>query len=194
MKTGTQARANVRWQYVRSLAQGLLKDHGEELPIDVEAMAERMNAKVQRVETEDDDLSGFLFRGPGGETVIGVNASHHENRRRFTVAHELGHLLLHASEDIHVDRKGYGYGFGRAMNRDSVSSTGENRDEIEANFFAAELLMPRHVIVRELLDGKTLDFFEKDFDAAVRDLAKRFKVSSQALTVRLVQLKIIEES
>lgn len=193
MRAGSQGRANVRWQYVRSVAQGLLKDHGDELPIDVESIAGQLNAKVQRVDTDDEELSGFLFRGPEGETVIGVNANHHENRRRFTIAHELGHLLLHAKEDVHVDRKGYGYGFGRVMNRDAVSSTGEDRDEIEANFFAAELLMPRQVIVRELLDGRSLDFIEKDFDAAVRDLAKRFKVSPQALTVRLVQLKIIEE-
>ncbi len=120
-----------------------------------------------------------------------INKSHRETRQRFTLAHELGHLVLHSFDDLHYDRKEYGSGFGRVRMRDSESSTGENRDEVEANFFAAELLMPGDLLYQELKSRETHDFLESDFDAAVKLLAKQFKVSPQALTVRLVQIGIL---
>ncbi len=72
--------------------------------------------------------------------------------------------------------------------RDSKSSTGEHRDEIEANFFAAELLMPRDVLTKRLLSGKSGDYLEIEFDETLRELASEFGISQQALTVRLVRL------
>ena len=74
-----------------------------------------------------------------GTPIIGVNALHHPNRQRFTVAHECGHLILHKAQitkEVHVDKD-----FPMLM-RDSVSAAGVNEMEIEANVFAAELLMP----------------------------------------------------
>jgi hypothetical protein len=52
--------------------------------------------------TLDDDLSGFLLRG-GDRTIIGVNVAHPIERQRFTIAHELGHALLHEGDELHVD-------------------------------------------------------------------------------------------
>ena len=69
-----------------------------------------------------------------GTPIIGVNALHHPNRQRFTIAHECGHLNLHRAritKEVHVDKA-----FPMLM-RDSVSAAGVEETEFEANLFAA---------------------------------------------------------
>jgi Zn-dependent peptidase ImmA (M78 family) len=112
---------------------------------------------------------------------IGVNALHHPNRQRFTIAHEIGHLVLHRPEitkEIHVDRE-----FPMLM-RDAVSATGSDEMEIEANCFAAEILMPESFLAKSL-EGRPIDI---DDDAAVSALAKVYKVSASAMRLRLGNL------
>jgi Zn-dependent peptidase ImmA (M78 family) len=106
--------------------------------------------------------------------VIGVNASHPSARRRFTIAHELGHVLLLAHDDLHVD--------GKLMLRDATSSQGNDRREIEANAFAAELLMPVEMLRHEIVLRGGIDL---DDDRDVGGLARIFGVSVQALLIRL---------
>lgn len=189
----SSTRLHVRKKQIRSVVARLMEEHSlASAPVDVEVLAGKLGARVMKVETDDDELSGFLYRDPqSGQAVIGINKSHSPTRQRFTLAHEIGHLVLHSFDDLHYDRKGYGSEFGRVRKRDASSSTGENRDEVEANFFAAELLMPEGLLSHELESRGMHDFLESDFDSAVKLLAKQFKVSPQSLTVRLVQLGIL---
>jgi len=71
--------------------------------------------------------------------------------------------------------------------RDGTSSEGSKAQEIEANAFAAELLMPEKQL-REIINNQPLDAFD---EGAVRRLAAQFGVSSQALTIRLTKLELI---
>ena len=71
--------------------------------------------------------------------------------------------------------------------RDGQSATGVDGQEIEANAFAAELLMPESIL-RDLVGRQPIDVFD---DAAVRRLASRFEVSPQALTIRLSRLGLV---
>src|SRR5690606_683483 len=123
------------------------------------------------------NISGMLV-DRNGSSIIGVNASHHPNRRRFSIAHELGHALLH--DDVSrqfVDS--YTVAF-----RNAASSLGIDRHEVEANAFAAELLMPRNEIANYLQEH-TLDAHdERQLDR----MASRFGVSIQALSIRLAGL------
>lgn len=66
------------------------------IPIDAEAVAKALGAQVVFDDLED-DVSGFLLREKGAATIA-VNRRHHPNRQRFTLAHECGHLFLHAKE------------------------------------------------------------------------------------------------
>lgn len=118
----------------------------------------------------------MLVRGHG-QTVIGVNSLHHPNRQRFTIAHELGHLLLHKDE-VHIDRS------FRVNRRDEVSSLAVDPDEIEANRFAAELLMPYNLVMADLLECE-IDLEDED---EIRRLAKKYEVSLQAMTHRIINL------
>jgi Zn-dependent peptidase ImmA (M78 family) len=74
--------------------------------------------------------------------------------------------------------------------RNSESSKGEDNDEREANFFAAELLMPSKFL-REDLDGMELDLLGDN--KILTELAKKYMVSLQALTFRLTYLRYITQ-
>lgn len=91
-------------------------------------------------------------------------------RRRFTEAHELGHIvlghegLLHR-ETPHTIRENYFEGDGEAVAR-----------EFEANLFGAALLMPA-------------DSFAQHLDRPVSDLADLYGVSRPAAEMRLIQVR-----
>ena len=129
----------VRRKQIRQLVSTLLAKHNvRSAPVPVERIAKSLHITIS-LEEVDDDLSGFLYRDKKGKkVVIGANKSHHANRQRFTIAHELAHFLLHEGEMVHLDS---GRGALMLNLRDSESATGEDNDEREANFFAAELLM-----------------------------------------------------
>ena len=165
----------MRWSRIQKRAKALLIEFDvHEPPVPILTLARGCGARIVQVPGEDDNIDGFLYR-EGGEIVIGVNRDQAFVRRRFTVAHELGHLLLHEYGQIHVDR-----GF-RVRLRSSVSSEGIDQDEMEANRFAAEILMP--------LDFLRADIAKRVFDLAddreLQALAKRYGVSTQALAIRL---------
>jgi Zn-dependent peptidase ImmA (M78 family) len=146
----------------------------------VERIAAGQGIRVQTSPLPD-QLSGLLYREKGAQhAIIGVNSLHATVRQRFTIAHELGHFLLHKDE-VHVDR-GYSMRF-----RSIRSATAEDRAEIEANQFAAELLMPEAFIRKA---WKT-HAFALDDEYSLSEMARRFQVSPQALTYRLTNLGLI---
>jgi Zn-dependent peptidase ImmA (M78 family) len=174
--------ATVRRRQIRSLTKQLLQEHQMVTPpINVAELARRLGVLVQLKQAEE-ELSGFLLRDiDGHKALIGVNSEHHLNRQRFTIAHELGHLLLHEGEPIHVDR-------GLKINlRNEAASQGTLLEEKEANLFAAELLMPSHFIRKDLQEKTSLDL-EQD----IQTLADSYQVSTQAMMYRLAYLKYLE--
>ena len=147
-------------------------------PVPVERIAETLGAQIRYSPFDSDsELAGMLIRSDGG-TVIGVNSMHHVNRQRFTIAHECGHLLLHKGRDVHIDRS------FRVNRRDEVSSQAIDPDEIEANRFAAELLMPFDMFMKDL---REYDIDIEDGEE-LKELAERYQVSVQALTHRITNL------
>lgn len=163
-----------------SKAQEILEFQGvATAPIPVEAVARNLGAIVV-YEAMESDLSGMLQR-QADKPVIGVNSFHGTARQRFTIAHECGHLVLH-SKDLFID-----VGVRR---RDGTSSLGTDQEEIDANRFAAGLLMPRDLVrahVTQLLTKKP----EISVDDLVTRLARTFDVSSQAMEIRLTDLGIL---
>lgn len=125
----------------------------------------------------EENVSGMLVIR-GEDAIIGVNKGHHLNRRRFTIAHELGHFELHRHKsDVFVD----------AFLRSEHSAQGTDPDEIEANSFAAELLMPQRMLYDEVARSP-IDALDED---AVRWIAAKFGVSPLAMTIRLTKLGFI---
>lgn len=144
-------------------------------PVPVEAVAKRLGIAVQLVPL-DDHLSGMSFIKHGNSVIV-VNAAHHPNRQRFTLAHELAHHVLHKvylTENVHVDTA--------VLTRNERSSAGIDQKEVEANAFAAELLMPQSQMRR-------LGKVDLNDDVRLSDLARNFKVSPSAMAIRLENLQ-----
>jgi Zn-dependent peptidase ImmA (M78 family) len=174
----------IRRKYIRSLTEQLIKAHGiTSAPVQVREIAIALDLQVQ-YEPAEDELSGFLLRDLSRQkAIIGVNKDHLPNRQRFTIAHELGHYLLHDQGKLHVDRR------FQIQLRDGNSSKGESEDEKEANLFAAELLMPVNFVQQDLAKVEGVDL---ESDAIIAELAKKYEVSIQAMSFRLAYLGYIQ--
>ncbi|MHC5903320.1 ImmA/IrrE family metallo-endopeptidase [Streptomyces sp. S6] len=162
----------------------LLAEAGELAPpISVERLAEHLGIVVSRSAFKDGDVSGMLIRQDGRAPVIGVNDVHSDRRQRFTIAHELGHFLLHPGREIVLDRP------VRVNLRDKTSSMATDREEIEANAFAANLLMPAG-LVRLELQRLPVDV-RQDPERCTGALAAVFGVSESAMGFRLINLGLV---
>jgi Zn-dependent peptidase ImmA (M78 family) len=179
---------SIRRKMIGDRVMQLLSEAGiTDAPVDVESIARSLGADVN-YSPADDSLSGFLLRNEEtGTAVIGVNSEQHPLRQRFTVAHELGHYLLHANERVHVDRREAGF---QVKLRNETSSAGTDVEEMEANLFAAQLLMPAEFLRRDLAGYESLDVFEDD--PLINYLKDKYQVSIRALTIRLTRLGYLE--
>ncbi|USQ95893.1 ImmA/IrrE family metallo-endopeptidase [Caulobacter sp. RL271] len=167
----------VRPSYVRGRrrAEDLIRLFSQP-PVDLNLVATTLGAEIRTYELKP-DISGILYRD-GERRVIVVNQDHSIERQRFTIAHELGHLVLHRGQPVHVDE-----GF-RVNLRDRRSATAEDVEEIEANAFAADLLMP----AKWLRADVEQHFIDLTDDNAMHALASRYGVSTQAMAYRLAAL------
>lgn len=173
----------IRRRKIESLVRELLATHDiTAAPVPVERIAKAQGARIFHQSLED-DISGFLYRDEV-QAVIGINTHHAPVRQNFTTAHELGHLLLHDQEQLHIDHS------FRVRLRDDVSSQGTDEAEREANLFAATLLMPKEFLEADLQSEEYVDLLDDDF---LNGLARRYGVSAQALVNRLKNLGYIQE-
>lgn len=164
---------------IEKLAEKVLHDSGAyRLPVPIELVLSRLGLRATASSFEE-EMSGLLVvenkRG-----AIGYNSAHPPVRQRFTVAHEIGHYMLHlknAHSRLFLDKF-------VVYRRDDQSSTGNDQEEIEANAFAAALLMPAQLVHGEI-KKHNLDLDDED---ALGVLAKRFSVSTTAMSFRLGNL------
>lgn len=172
-------------------AEQLLAQVGVDAPpTPVDRMAAALGVQIV-YKSFQGDTSGLLIHRPNGRKTIGVNTFHSATRQRFTIAHELGHAILHL-KNAPLDRPEVVIDKPREMLfRDRRSSAATDRREIEANAFAAELLMPGSMIekaFRQHLSRSPSDSTE----SLVKSLATLFRVSPQAMSYRLVNLDLID--
>jgi Zn-dependent peptidase ImmA (M78 family) len=149
-----------------SEALATIKRFQETLPVAVVGLANALGVKVYSAPNWNPNLSGMVRKNPAskGGFDIFVNADHPTVRRRFTIAHEIAHIVLH------------GHLIGDGITDDALLRSGlSNTVEAQANRLAADILMPRGKI-QEFLDCGISD---------VKELASRFRVSPQAMSIRL---------
>lgn len=130
------------------------------LPVAVEAIAEDVLGLL--VEEGEIDCSGILL--PAERRIV-LREDEPPARRRFTLAHELGHWVCQVLEGhstpVYCRAEEVGVAEGKALER-------------EANVFAAELLMPELLVREEFVRA-----------ASSRELARWFGVSEEAMSWRL---------
>lgn len=138
-------------------------------PIDVAAVAKRCGVRVLGFDFAG-MVDGLVVQLPDGPAIGLDTGQSNLQRRRFTLAHELGHHLLRHSASFHLDFFDAGGSAGDAP--------GYNwQHERAANEFAANLLMPAELVRRESVHRGAID-----------ELAVTFDVSRQAMAFRLASL------
>jgi Zn-dependent peptidase ImmA (M78 family) len=150
-------------------------------PVPVERIAESEDLKLVRRPFRG-NISAMLDRS-GPVPVVGINSWHSTTRQRFSIAHELGHYFLHQGRKTIVDEVNY---------RDRRASAGSHAEEIDANKFAAELLMPA-VMLERAVDRLLKTGIDPSDDSFIDELAISFEVSPQAMTYRLINLGITRQ-
>ena len=174
----------------RSAADVLRRANVTSAPVDLNKVAEALGAKVSE-ETWEDKVSGVLLV-KGDVKHIMLNSSHTLNRKRFSFAHELGHLVLHASkaEDrLFVDTQIRVYrrvGAPSDVDYQEPGSMTTPDEEREANLFAATLLMPAALLEHAAFRRNLFDEWD------VTALAEAFGVSEQAMFIRLQSLRLLD--
>jgi len=150
------------WQLIKHFRNGI--------PVDVEGLALALGISVNTPFLPD-NVSGMIRKRGDDDYEISVNATHPESRQRFTIAHELGHFVLHRSlmGDGNVDN--YAYRSDGSVKNNRIGPPQEE----EANQFAANLLMPMEGIKK----------FRSRAKGDMGALARIFKVSEGALKIRL---------
>ncbi|MCB2178825.1 ImmA/IrrE family metallo-endopeptidase [bacterium] len=122
------------------------------------------------------EVSGILV-SEGESYKIGINQSHPNVRQRFSIAHELGHFIYQRDRDLFMD-----------FTDNEMSLLGHNEkdrtNEIQANQFAASLLMPKAWVEKD---------FKKFGEIGLHLLAQRYIVSEQAMWFRLKNLKLVRD-
>jgi Zn-dependent peptidase ImmA (M78 family) len=157
----------------------VLKDCGiTARPIQLEIILQHYGIKQVELPASG-DIFGAIVR-QNGTVTIAVNPEQHPNRQRFTTAHELAHFFCHFSENMqHVD------GDFRVHWRNTASSEGVDWNEIEANRFAAALLIPEKMLRSDVNACSVLD---RD---TMQHLANLYQVSRLAMQFRLINLGLL---
>lgn len=153
---------------IRSKVNSILKKLDiNKAPVDVEKVAEFFSLNVIYYPKFPDSISGTIIKDVDLH-AIGVNANHPKVRQRFTIAHELGHYIMGHDQKTVLDN----------------SFDKKTDNEKEANKFASELLMP-------------IDFLKNDLDKEnynIPSLAKKYEVSEQAMSIRLLETNLIHHN
>lgn len=163
-----------RRKMARDLALVLLKNHKITAPpVDVEGLAKACGLTVAYVDVAG-KLSGQLYPDPDVLEISVNTRGRSVQRQRFTLGHELGHWQFkhHLLGPLPPDTLGYAGAF-----EDEGPSEGRSPIEIEANTFAAELLMP----------SPWLRKLPKPLKAGLPDqLAAEYRVSREAMFYQLM--------
>jgi len=148
--------------------RAIVTNHQVTSPVQTVPLAGALGLKVYHVNSFEDHVSGMILKtdSEGGSSgyAIYVNGNHHQNRRRFTTAHEIAHYVLHEGQ------------IGDGITDDALyRSKLSGPIEWQANQYAAEILMPKHLINKALLAGMD----------SIDSLAKHFNVSKSAMSIRM---------
>ena len=140
----------------------------------------------------DDEISAALIYAPNCGSPSGyriaVNAEHSVERQRWSIAHEIGHFVLHREDPdftVFCDRESYGEVIPLIPPQgNSHRSSKKSSLEREADAFSASLLMPAY-LVRKSINFRVLD---------IRKLANEFFVSYDAMARRVNELRAVERA
>ena len=152
-------------------------DLNKSIPVDIEKLLRSLNISAiskdfsyieSSIKIEQGTILGMLISS-GDNAAIFYRSSDTYNRKRFTIAHELAHAIIHNDNSPHIEFR---------MNEDEIEN---NPIEKEANILAGEFLIPFNLL-KEI-------YFKLPIPSSVT-LATIFKVSVNVMEARLNHLGI----
>jgi hypothetical protein len=165
---------DLKRQAIEKCAATVLEEHGvAALPVQPIAIARAQGIEVHAKPESAQGVSGMLVKS--GDAFAIAYATHVKNEgfRRFSIAHELGHYFLPGHPEAVFEN-----GVVHASHAGFVS---DQSIEIEADYFAACLLMPRELFVRAMNR-------RRDGISAVLGLAESCGTSLTAAAIRYAEL------
>lgn len=156
-----------------------IKPHLTRWPVNIEQAIRDCGIKLNKNAKLPEGIAGHVRTMPDGSYEIASSSSDHYYRQRFTLAHELGHYVLHKSmigSGVDDDRKYRSTELG-----DLYNTKIDEFHERQANAFAASILMPESLLT-EYIKTRSEEISSMP-DLA--DMAKAFQVSTAALRWRL---------
>lgn len=159
-----------RTGFVRKYARELVKRTGiTEPPVDLRLIIEQAGLGYEEVDYFPDDVDALIVQ-LGDRTTAAVNQNQSVTRRRFSLAHELCHHLLHADRSIFDDRVTID-----SPPTDVDYAGSKDPMEAEADIFAGELLVPLPLLKRHFRSGLT-----------AADVARAFAVSEHVASIAVI--------
>jgi Zn-dependent peptidase ImmA (M78 family) len=170
---------NNNIKLAKETATKLLQNHKLTSPVDLKKLVKLLDITVEK-KSFTRNISGLIKRESKkeGKPIIVVNKNDVEKRQRFTIAHEIGHYLLHSNHFLFIDEKD----LSSIHFRNKKSSQAIDIKEIQANQFAAELLMPTNDVIVELKKKLKQDV---DILKIVKELSEHYEVSTTAMTIKV---------
>ncbi len=166
---------------IESRAKEILRDHDLlDIPVDPLKVTKALGIKVMNAKFSEPDKSGAISKR-GGNVAIFLNNDDLPSRKRFTIAHEIGHCIIHMHDKDDSELVDTTDNF-RSFYIEAPDWTDEKKMEWEANTFAVALLMDEELVRSEWTKCNDL-----------KEIAWRFQVSLSAMAIRLTNLGLIDE-
>lgn len=149
-------------------ANEIINDFNIKYPFDIYKFCQQLDIKI----IEDDySVDAYLFC-ENGTKAIAINRNiTNVNRRKFIIAHELGHYFIHGREITFACLN-----INETFNRyRKIEET-----EREANEFASEILLPKKEIIKNLPD-RTMNFLD------IERIAQKFEVSLTFASIKAIE-------
>ena len=159
--------------WIEDLTSIIRKEYDVQSPVDFKSLIEDLGGEIKEIDDGACEEAVILKKS---EDSFLINLQEHkpDRRKRFSIAHELGHLFIHMGY-LWNDEKWESFKVGEGFPR-----LGDSEQEREAHYFAAAFLMPDDEFreqcenASETIDGKNVchlntvaDYFEVSYDAAL---------------------------
>ena len=158
---------------IESKARAVLERlHLTTIPVNPLRIAEREEISAIMTTFDDPNMVGMIVRR-GDEVAIVVSKDDPPLRRRLAIAHDLGHYFLHLDrdgDDQFLDRE---VDLFRNSLRLEDGFTAERRREVEANLFAASLLMPEDDVRRYWKERRSIEELAEIFSVSTTEMGSR---------------------
>ena len=170
---------NITKEQLKNRVLELVKDGYK---VDLIELAKSLGLRVflvERKDPEDDFNAEIVYADDTGEFNVSVNIHHPYSRRRFSLAHEIAHFILHRDRIIEAKK------IGRSKKDDSNRML-----EQEADQLAAEILMPEELVTKYAKEIG-IDKNTPIDSNVIKKFAMTFEVSPAMATIRLNNLGYI---